>query len=102
MKNLEITPNPFSPNYGPLKISYNVTSDKTVSPQVTIKIYNMVGDFVRTLVNRELQNRGKNEVEWDGRTEQGKKAFNGRYVIHFKLKDSSGEKEKLKTVVLIK
>ncbi len=102
MKNLEIKPNPFSPNYGPLKISYSVTSDQTVSPQVSIKIYNMVGDFVRTLVNRELQDRGKNVVEWDGRTEEGNKALNGRYVIHFKLKDSSGEKEKLKTVVLIK
>ena len=102
MKNLEIKPNPFSPNNGPLKISYNVTSDQTISPQVTIKIYNMVGDFVKTLANRELQNRGKNIVEWDGSTEGGNKALNGRYVIHFQLKDSSGEKEKLKTVVLIK
>ena len=39
---------------------------------------------------------------WDGITDYGKMALNGRYLIHFQIKDSSGDKEELKTFVLIK
>ena len=100
---IRFDPNPFSPLFAPLKIHFTLTSDQTTAPVVTIKIYNMVGDLVRTLANGELMATGENApVEWDGITDYGKMAMNGRYLIHFKIKDSSGEKEELKTFVLIK
>ncbi|HHM23672.1 MAG TPA: hypothetical protein ENJ23_01365, partial [Bacteroidetes bacterium] len=102
LKEIELKPNPFSPQVGPLRIRYVVTSNQTTSPMVTIKIYNMVGDLVRNLVSGEPQPRGENVVTWDGTTDHGRMARNGRYVLQLKVRDLSGEKEALKTFVLIK
>ena len=102
IRNIQFHPNPFSPMVGPLEIKYRLTSDKTDKPLVTIKIYNMVGDLVKTVAEAEFKDRGENIDLWDGITDYGKTALNGRYIIHFRIKDSSGEKEELKSFVLIK
>ena len=102
LKEIRLTPNPFSPFGGPLKIRYVVTSNKTTSPMVTIKIFNMAGDLVRNLVPGTPQPRGENTVTWDGTTNSGKMARNGRYVLQIRVEDGSGKKEALKTFALIK
>ncbi|MBN2414049.1 carboxypeptidase regulatory-like domain-containing protein [candidate division KSB1 bacterium] len=102
IRDIQFSPNPFSPMVAPLEIKYMLTSDQTDKPLVTIKIYNMVGDLVKTLADAEFKERGENIDLWDGITDYGKMALNGRYVIHFKIKDRSGEKEELKSFVLIK
>jgi hypothetical protein len=41
-------------------------------------------------------------IKWDGRTDKNKLARNGRYILKIKVKDSNGEKELIKPVVLFK
>ena len=67
-----------------------------------MKIYNMIGDLIKTIFMFEPQPRGQNTVSWDGLTDAGRMAKNGRYVLHFQVRDISGVKEKLKPFVLIK
>jgi len=114
VKNLKFNPNPFSPyaaNKG-VSIEFELSSDVADRLPVTIKIYNMAGELVRTLVDdvqgmhlekgiyrRDAVNR---EIKWDGKTDTGRMARNGRYIVVLKAKDSSGEKEQIGTVVLIK
>jgi hypothetical protein len=82
---------------------------------VTIKVYGMTGELVRTICENEPlpkgsyapgesypDSRGGDITRWDGLTDSGEMARNGRYVIHFQATDSGGTAEVLKSVVLIK
>jgi hypothetical protein len=102
IKQLKISPNPFSPAEGPVEIVYSISSNETSTPEVTLKVYNMIGDLVKSLIVAEPQPRGENVVEWDGFTDFGRMARNGRYVLQLKVKDISGQKETVKPFVLIK
>jgi|GEM_PF-2122728 hypothetical protein len=64
-------PNPFR---GSTEISYQLSSDSPVS----LKIYNISGQLVKTLVNRP-QMAGRYATTWNGRDEQGRCAANGVY-----------------------
>ena len=109
--NLQFLPNPFSPflvnrndpssRLGQV-IKFNLTSLDTRNPFVTIKIYNMNGELVRTLKDYEPLAKGLQYINWDGKTNSGRYVRNGRYLVHIKVKDSTGEKEDLKCTVLIK
>ena len=110
---LKILPNPFSPNLinynDPLNrsltgqvIAFDLTSLDIRQPFVTLKIYNMVGELVRELANQEPMSKGQVALFWDGKTNNGLMARNGRYIVHLKVKDSTGEKEKIKSSVLVK
>lgn len=54
-------PNPFNPN---TKIRFDIPSYKGSQGDISIKIYNVLGGEVATLVNQPLQ-PGTYEVEWD-------------------------------------
>ena len=102
IENLSLKPNPFSPLIGSLAIKYEVCSNVTTHPIVTAKIYNMIGDLVKTLLNEEPQTKGLNQLYWDGQTDYGRVALNGRYVLHIIVRDRTGSREVLKPFVLIK
>jgi hypothetical protein len=116
VKDIQLLPNPFTPHdpYG-LQLGFSLSTNQARKPFVTIKIYNMAGDLVRTICENEpmpkgnylpgesfLDSRGRDITKWDGRTATGELARNGRYLIHFKADDSSGSVETMKTAVLIK
>lgn len=65
-------PNPFNP--GTL-ISYQIP----LSSKVTLVIYNLQGQVVRTLVNEEVS-RGFHNVIWNGKDDFGKSVATGVYV----------------------
>ena len=65
-------PNPFNPN---TQISYDLPNDVNV----VLKIYNMVGQEVRTLVN-EQKTAGAYTATWDGRSNAGSKVASGVYL----------------------
>jgi photosystem II stability/assembly factor-like uncharacterized protein len=65
-------PNPFNPT---TKISYNLPG----SGQVHLKIYNVMGQEVRTLVN-ESQIAGNYTAVWDGRDNHGNMVSSGVYI----------------------
>jgi len=109
IEDLRLLPNPFSPNdpYG-LQIGFRISSEDLRKPYVTVKIYTMSGELVRTLCEELPMEKGLYEpgdgrcIVWDGRTDSGTLARNGRYVVRIRVRDGTGAKEAVKTVVLIK
>ncbi|MCD4690198.1 hypothetical protein K8S17_01940 [bacterium] len=99
---MRVEPNPFSPESGAATISYELSSKAARTPFVTIRLYTMVGQFVRELVSNEPQTKGRAAVEWNGLTESGETARNGRYVVEISAEDASGAVTVLATVVLVK
>lgn len=65
-------PNPFSMSTG---IAYDVPSDGS---HVTIRIYDVMGRLVRTLVDR-VEAQGKQEVTWDRLSDRGRPVRAGVY-----------------------
>ncbi|NOZ62446.1 MAG: hypothetical protein GXO74_12285 [Calditrichaeota bacterium] len=107
---IKLTPNPFSPQIDTdgdgqpgVAISFSVSSENIRQPFVTIKIYSLYGELVSALVTQRPLDKGKiYSFHWDGKTNQGRMARNGRYLIQIQMKDQKETKNYLKQVVLIK
>lgn len=65
-------PNPFNPT---TTIAYTLKENS----QVSLKIYNTLGQLVKTLVNSQ-QEAGVKTVQWDGTNEFGAKVASGMYL----------------------
>lgn len=65
-------PNPFNPS---TTIRYEVP-DET---RVTLKVYNLLGQEVRTLVDA-VKGSGRYEIRWDGKNASGKEVASGVYL----------------------
>ncbi len=108
ISNAAVLPSPFSPDIAPVKIGYWL--DTAFPPaKVSIKIFNIRGELVRTLLEDALQQPGRYgsrssslEISWDGRTDAGLMARNGRYIVQIKAEDQQTEEVKLLQVILIK
>jgi photosystem II stability/assembly factor-like uncharacterized protein len=105
-------PNPFNPT---TRIQYTVDSRQTPAPNTqgkavdgsqsmvhgplhtTLKIYNIQGQLVRTLVD-EVKEEGKYQAIWDGKTDRGKDVACGIYLYELKMGDYSQTKK----MILIK
>jgi hypothetical protein len=72
-------PNPFNPE---TKIKYILPK----STRITIKIYNLLGQEVITLVDK-LQSAGTFEVMWDGKNKLGSPVSSGIYFYQIRTKD---------------
>lgn len=71
-------PNPFNPS---TVIHYQLSVNHYVP--TTLKIYNIAGKEIRTLVNSE-QKAGNYTVEWDGRDYLGRMVANGLHFYQLK------------------
>jgi flagellar hook assembly protein FlgD len=69
-------PNPFNPS---TTIRYNIPQSSNVS----VKIYNMLGQEIKTLFAGNL-NSGVHSVIWNGDTNSGTKAASGTYIFMVK------------------
>ena len=69
-------PNPFNPK---TSIGYYLPERSSV----TLSIYNVSGELVRTLVNG-VQEKGHHEARWDGRDERGRPMSSGVYFYTLK------------------
>ncbi|MCD4693477.1 MAG: T9SS type A sorting domain-containing protein, partial [Calditrichales bacterium] len=83
-------PNPFNPQ---TTISYQLP----VKADVALKIYNLLGQEGRTLVN-ENKNAGKHSVVWDGRDNSGIQVSSGIYLYHI----NSGKYSEVKKCIVLK
>lgn len=108
IKEVSILPTPFSPKVSPVKIGYFLSTGAPPA-NVTIRIYNIRGELVRTLIENDIQypgrygsSSGEKEITWDGTTDTGNLARNGRYIIQITAKDAEKEVTELTQVVLIK
>jgi len=79
----EITyPNPFSKE---TTIAFNLNK----AQNITIIIYNELGQEVKNLIPNNFINEGKFQVVWDGTSNSGSEASNGTYI--FKIEGENGE-----------
>jgi hypothetical protein len=74
-------PNPFQP---PTRIAFAIAA----TGPVQLKVYNVLGQPVRTLVDRPLP-AGHHEVAWDGRDERGRMMASGVYFYRLETRDYS-------------
>lgn len=72
-------PNPFNPETQ-IKYTLNKTAD------VKINVYNMLGQKVRTLVNKQMTS-GSHTVKFNGLNDQGQKLSSGMYVYQIQFGD---------------
>ncbi len=86
---LQNYPNPFNPS---TQIKYNLTK----ADDVVLKVYDILGKEVRTLVNEKLA-AGEKVVVWDGLDNDGKAVASGTYFV--KLETSSGVNSKKMTLL---
>ncbi|MEJ2048539.1 MAG: T9SS type A sorting domain-containing protein [Calditrichota bacterium] len=74
-------PNPFNPT---TRLKFDVPKQAAI----TIEIYNMLGQKIRTLVNNEIYQPGVyDHVIWDARDDHGYQVANGIYYMVFNAKD---------------
>lgn len=83
-------PNPFNPT---TNIRYAVPAES----KVVIKVYNMLGQEVRTLVNA-VKSAGKFDVAWDGRNNSGQSVASGVYIYRME----AGKFNKAQKMLFIK
>lgn len=78
-KLLQNYPNPFNPE---TMINFEIPK----SCHIVIKIFNTVGQEVKTLVT-EKRSAGYHQVSWDGKDNSGKKAGTGIYIYQLQAED---------------
>ena len=84
-------PNPFNPS---TSFDFTLPIDK----QVSVKIYDVGGRLVRTLVNGELRTAGTYTVTWDGQDSNGVAVASGNYLYTLEY----GNFRQSRTMVLVK
>ena len=78
-------PNPFNPS---TQIMYSLPKLN----HVILKIFNIHGKAIKTLVN-EFQTAGKKSVTWDGLNEGGQKVSSGIYIYQLNIGDFTTSKK---------
>lgn len=84
-------PNPFNPG---TKIEFTLPR----AGRVELKIYNVRGELVKTLLNQSEYAAGTSSVVWDGRNSAGQSVSSGVYFYSLK----SGSYEKMEKMTLVK
>ncbi|UCE18933.1 MAG: T9SS type A sorting domain-containing protein, partial [Gemmatimonadota bacterium] len=75
-------PNPFNPT---TDIIYFIPDGRSPT-HTTLKIYNVLGQRVRTLID-ERKGPGLYSINWDGKDEKGHEALSGVYLYCLKIGD---------------
>ncbi len=110
VRDVRFAPNPFSPlvdtdgdGHPGVRISFVANSNQARQPFATVTVHNAVGQIVRKLLDGEPVAKGTPTIlYWDGRTDAGYEARNGRYFVRIQVRDPSGTKEYLGSIVLVK
>ena len=84
-------PNPFNPD---TTIKYDLSE----SADVTLQIYNVLGQVVRTLVGSEAQNAGRYQIRWNGMDDRGVPVSSGVYFYQI----SAGKFQDVRKLMLLK
>ncbi|MCK9210628.1 MAG: FG-GAP-like repeat-containing protein [Ignavibacteriaceae bacterium] len=71
-------PNPFNPET-------TVRFSLPVKSTITLKIYDMLGKEVATLLNKQEHDKGTFEMRWNGTNNFGQKVSSGNYVAELKF-----------------
>ena len=80
-------PNPFNP-------STLIRYDLPKAARVELKVYNILGQEIRTLVNA-VQEAGYKSVQWDGTNNAGRQGGSGVYIYRIWVSGISGSNENI-------
>ena len=75
-------PNPFNPA---TTIQYGLPSPS----RVTVRVYNILGEEVISLITDEIQDPGYHLITWDGRNASGTSASSGLYFYQIRARDTA-------------
>jgi hypothetical protein len=78
-------PNPFNPE---TFIEFEIPR----SCLITVRVYNVLGRSVRTLVHADFQ-AGRHRIRWDGRDDAGRSAASGLYLVRLSTEGFVGVKK---------
>jgi len=70
-------PNPFNPE---TTILFQLPREE----RITVAIYNLLGQKVKTILKNELKEPGYYNIRWDGTNEEGYRAASGLYILLFR------------------
>lgn len=84
-------PNPFNP-------STTISFYLPIRDRISLKVYDLLGREVRTLINNEEHQAGTGKVVWDGKDNAGRAAATGTYFYTLKF----GNFEKTNKAMLVK
>jgi flagellar hook assembly protein FlgD len=88
-------PNPFNPE---TSIEFNLP----INSNVTITVYNLLGQIVRTLVDNDFSS-GYHSAIWNGIDETGKGVSSGIYFYKMKANGMNGQEySNIKKMILLK
>jgi hypothetical protein len=93
-------PNPFAAKYQQSFTAIRYTLPK--SANVTVEVYNMLGQKVRTLVAGQVQAADYYMATWDGRDEAGKEVSSGVYVYRLLAESEGGRFTATRKLLLVK
>jgi len=98
-----LSANPFSPALAPLELRFTVSSQTMAAPLVDVEVFNLLGDPVCRLLRRQALAVGvEHRLAWDGLTQAGELARNGRYLLRIRVEDGGEAAERILQVVLVK
>jgi len=86
-------PNPFNPS---TQIEYQLSEHS----RVDLKIYNQMGQVIRTLVYNEPQDAGHHQQQWNGNRDNGTPAESGMYFCEMNITNRSGVYQKTRKMIL--
>jgi len=69
-------PNPFNP-------STSIRFSLPLSKKISVKVYDMLGNEIKTLVNNQEFGSGSYEVNWDGTNDFGQAVASGNYIAKY-------------------
>ena len=83
-----IYPNPFNPGDIEGMVHFNLSK----GADITIKVYDFAGEFVRTLASGAPMDAGACNIPWGGQASDGTDLANGAYMIRVEANDGSTTK----------
>jgi flagellar hook assembly protein FlgD len=87
---LKSYPNPFNP-------TTTIFIELPVARLVTVNIYNVLGQRVKSLVNGDLS-AGSNSITWNGTNDSGLAVASGTYLVHM----DTGTYNSVMKIILLK
>jgi hypothetical protein len=94
---VDINPNPFSPDGDGFEDQTVISFTIPFKSELTLKIYDIRGRLVRTLMDKSPQVSG--EIIWDGKNDNGNMVKVGIYILYLKTSGSSNLSKKTTIVV---
>ncbi len=79
-------PNPFNP-------TTNITYQLKEKSSVTLEIFNILGERIKSIVNNIVQDPGQHIVTWNGKNSSGEKVASGIYIYRIRAKDFISSKK---------